>query len=206
MSASDFLGPATKQAVSKAIEAIEKNTAAEVVVTVRKRSGHYRHADYLLGSLLALAGLLVFLFHPEPFDEHLFPVAEAAFFLAGVGLSIGIPPLRRLLVGGGLLASSVKTGSHAAFHELGISRTKGRTGVLVYVSLFEQQAEVVVDLGVDTKTLGQPWQDAVGALGKSVRDGDAEQFVAGLALLGPPLASALPRASDDVNELSNEVQ
>jgi putative membrane protein len=206
MSARDFLDPAAKQKVSEAIEAIELQTAAEVVVAVRKVSGHYRHSDYLLGSLLALVGLLVFLFHPEPFDEDLFPLAEALLFVTGVTFSAGIDPLRRVLTSRKLREANVKMAAHAAFYEMGVSRTTGRTGVLVYVSLLERCVEVAVDIGVDTASLDGAWKEALKAMQAGVEQGNFPRFLDGLLRMGPPLGKQLPRSADDVNELSNEVR
>jgi putative membrane protein len=206
MSAKDFLAPAAKTRVSEVIEAVELQTAAEVVVAVRKVSGHYRHADYLLGAMLAMVGLLLFLFHPEPFDEDLFPLAEILLFLTGMALSAGLAPLRRLLTARQLLESNARTAAHAAFYEMGVSRTAGRTGVLVCVSLFERQVEVVPDIGVDLGKLDASWGEALRALQEGVRGGDLPRFLDGLKRTGEPLGKLLPRSADDVNELSNEVR
>lgn len=205
MSAREFLDPEARQRVAQAVAALEQTTAAEVVVAVRKTSGHYRHADYLLGALLALAGLLVFLFHPAPFDEDLFPVAEVALFAAGAMLSVSVAPLRRLLVAPLVRLGNVRTAARAAFHDLGVSRTRQRTGLLVYVALFEREVEVVTDTGLAPDQLGPAWSSALTALTASVRDASLDAFVSALASLGPPLAKAHPRAADDVNELPDEV-
>jgi len=206
MSASEFLAPAAKQRVTQAIAVVEGQTAAEVVVTVRKVSGHYRHTDYLLGALLALGGLLYFLFSPEPFDEDLFPVAEVFFFVTGVALSAGIAPLRRLLTAPSLVERSVKMAAHSAFYELGVSRTSGRTGILVYVSLFERRVEVVTDIGVVADKLDVAWGESGRMMQAALVDGDVKCFAAALETMGPPLGRALPRSADDVNELSDEVR
>lgn len=206
MSAKEFLEPDARKRVAEAIAAVEQQTAAEVVVAVRKTSGHYRHTDYLLGSLCALVGLLVFLFHPAPFEEDLFPVAELALFLTGVALSVAISPLRRLLTSGSLRSSNVATAGRAAFYELGIGRTRQRTGILVYVSLFEREALVLADSGVEPEKLGEGWSEAVRMIEASVREGGMAQLLAGLGRLGAPLGKALPRAADDVNELPDEVR
>lgn len=206
MSARDFLEASAKQKVTQAIEAIEAQTSAEVVVAVRKSSGIYRHADYLVGALFALAGLLVFLFHPAPFDEDLFPLAEVAFFLTGAALCAIIAPFRRLVAGRTLREKNAKVAAQAAFYEMGISRTKDRTGILVFVALFERRAEIVPDIGVDVSGLDADWGAATQALQGAVEQGSLEQFLEGLKRMGPSLGKLLPRSADDVNELSDEVR
>ena len=58
----------------------------------------------------------------------------------------------------------MRTAARAAFVDQGISRTRGRTGILVFVSLFEREVEVVADVGVDPVLLGEDWTRAVAAL------------------------------------------
>lgn len=206
MSATDFLEPSTKQKVVEAITEVEAQTAAEVVVAVRKSSGMYRHADLICGAIFALIGLLIFLFHPAPFDEDLFPLAQIAFFLTGTFFCSITAPVRRFFSRRSLLRENTKVASRSAFYDMGISRTKDRTGILIFVSLFEQQAEIVQDLGVDLSTLDPEWATAVEMIQGAVRKGDIEQFVAGIKRMGSPLGKQLPRSEDDVNELSDEVQ
>ncbi|MCS6902425.1 MAG: hypothetical protein RMJ98_22530, partial [Myxococcales bacterium] len=154
----------------------------------------------------ALVGLLVFLFHPQPFDEDLFPLAEVLLFLTGVTVSAGLDPLRRILTPRKLREENVKTAAHAAFYEMGVSRTRGRTGVLVYVSLLEKRVEVAADIGVDTASLDSAWSEALKSMQEGVEQGNFSRFLDGLQRMAPPLSKQLPRTADDVNELSNEVR
>ena len=64
---------AAQLALTDCVQKIETTTDAELVLTVRARSGSYRHADFLFGALLAFAGLLFLIF--SPFDFHAYWVA-----------------------------------------------------------------------------------------------------------------------------------
>jgi putative membrane protein len=201
-----FTGQTAKAEVAAAIRAIESATSAEVVVAVRPASGHYRHTDYLVGFAFAFAALIVFLFDPEhEFSLEWMPVDTLIAFAIGTVLSAGLSPVRRLLTSRKLMRSNARTASRGAFVDLGISRTSGRTGILVFVSTFERCIEVVPDIGVDMSVLGPGFADAVARLDAAVRRGpDFSKFVEALRLLGPVLAQALPRGADDVNELPDE--
>lgn len=206
MSAGGFLTADAKKRVRAAIERVEAQTGAEVVVAVRKASGFYRHADYLLGSLASFGGLCLFLYHPEPFDWTFLPAELAGLFGAGALLSNAVAPVRRALVSQALMDDGVVKGARAAFVELGVGRTAARAGVLVYVSLFERRVSVVADVGIDEAALGADWADAKRKLDRAVRlDGDVGRFAEALEALGPLLAKAHPRAEDDVNELPDAV-
>lgn len=200
-----FLDPA-KKAIRDAVARVERHTSAEVVVTLRRQSGSYRHADTLWGIVLAIALLCVFLYHPEPFDFTFLPLELGAAFALGSVLSASFPVLRRGLTPKRVRDENAKRAAKAAFVELGISRTKGRTGVLVFVAAFEQRVEVVADIGVHPKKLGAAWEEAQQKLDRAVRlDGSLERFLVALEDLGRVLAKEHPRAHDDENELPDDI-
>ncbi|UQA56564.1 hypothetical protein [Polyangium aurulentum] len=207
MSARHFLLPAARDAVASAVRDLEMKTSAEVVVAVRPVSGHYRHTDYLVGYVLALGALSVFLFHPEPFAYDVFPLEMTAAFAFGALVCANLAPLRRALTARKLLDESVRRAARAAFVDLGVSRTQGRTGLLVYVSTFERRVEIVADCGVDLAALGADFEASRARLERAVaREVDFERFLEALGALGEALGKALPRAANDVNELSDEVR
>jgi len=205
MSVRDFFRPATRQRVADAIAAIEAQTAAEVVVSVHRRSGHYRQADLYAGAVCAWLALIVLLFARTEFETAWMPLDVAAAFGWGAFATSGIPRLRRLLTSRRLMRQNVRTAARAAFYDAGVTRKHARTGLLVYVSMFERQVEVVPDIGVKPAELGPDWENAIHELQAAVRARpDVERFLAALASLAAPLARALPAQPDDVDELPNE--
>lgn len=205
MSGRHFYLSETKDRVARAITDLEKTTGAEVMVVVRPGSGHYRHTDYLVGVAFLMAGLLVFLFHPAPFRDDLFPLEAALLFLLGVFVSANVPDVRRLLTARSLRDRAVKTAAHAAMIELGVTRTDAHVGVLVYVSLFERHVEVVADVGLQEASRDPAFQRAADALEHSVHPPDVDAFLAALTALGAVLAAHCPRRTGDVDELPNEM-
>jgi putative membrane protein len=205
MAVRDFFVPEARRRVGQAVEEIERETSAEVVVTVRKRSGHYRQTDLYAGAAFALAMLAFLLFDAHPFDVGWMPVDVIVAFGVGAFASAEVTLLRRALTSPRLLRESTVTAARAAFYELGISRTTGRTGVLVYVSMFERRVVVVPDIAVKPDELGAEWTAAEQALQASVANGpDFERFLTALASIHAPLVRALPAQPGDVNELPNE--
>jgi putative membrane protein len=203
MSVRAFSEPAARERVSRAVAEIEARTSAELVVAVQPSSGHYRHADYAFGALVALVATLIFVFHPWSFRSDLFPIELALSFALGALLAAYLPQLRRLLVSKRLARQNVERAAKAAFYDLGVSGTRGRTGVLVFVSMFERDAAVISDLGVVPEA---GWADAVSDIRRAARRADLEQFMQAVSALAPLLEQALPRAADDVDELPNELR
>jgi putative membrane protein len=133
------------------------------------------------------------------------PVDVALGFGLGMFVSSRWPGLRRVLTTPTQRKKNVLSAARSTFVELGVSRTRGRNGVLVYVSLIERAVSVVADIGVDTKALGPAWVDALAALDSAVDRCDFDAFKTALRQIAPPLASVMPRSEDDIDELANNL-
>ncbi len=198
MSEADFFSQAARARVGEAVADAEKSTSAEFVVVVRHRSATWREVDLAVGAAVAFGVLLLLLFHPRPIAVEVMPVDVALSFAGAAVLCAGVRPLKRALLPRKRVAEQVRTAARAAFVDQGVSRTRKRTGVLVYVSTFERRVELVADVGVDAKLL----EAQARALADSVERGpELDAFLAGVRALGPALAGALPHGEDDVNEL-----
>ncbi|HCF58085.1 MAG TPA: hypothetical protein DFS52_08845 [Myxococcales bacterium] len=205
MSQRAFFAPDAKTKTVEVVQEIERQTSAEVVVALRKSSGYYRHADYLFGFAVALATLVAVILVPEPLSALAVPLDALVMFVLGAAFCAQFFGLRRLLTGTRRRRENVRAAALVAFHELGISRTTGRWGVLVYLSILERDAEIVVDAGIDEASLGDDWQRAVAELRAAMGALDFPRVLGAMRALGPVLASAHPVGDDDVNELPDEL-
>lgn len=205
MSTMDFFLPEARRGVAQAVEEVEKQTTAEVVVAVRRRSGHYRHTDLYAGAVTAFLVLLGLLFGRREFAIEWMPVEIVGSFAFAATWVGSVDAVRRRLTSKRLMSDNVRIAARAAFYELGIARTRGRTGILVFVSMFERRVEVVPDIGVKPSELGPEWSAVVARLEETVgRSPDLGRFLAALRTMAPPLAHALPPRADDIDELPNE--
>jgi putative membrane protein len=202
---SEWLSDGARGRVERAIVDVESQTAAELVVTVRRVSGSYRDADLGFGACVAFAALLVYVYHPITFTDDLVPPAIALLFVASAFFCSQVGWLRRLFVRRARRRAATKCAALAAFVEQGVAATRGRSGILVYISLFERELEVVHDIGIHPERLGAAWNDQIRALADALRHGQVETVASELEKLGPVLARVLPRAHDDVNELPDRM-
>jgi len=201
-----FLTDATKKALAGAVQAGEAGSSAELVISVRPSSGYYLHADLLAGLTAAFAALAVLLYSPWTFGLVWFIVDPLIAAALGVLVSSRTPGLRRLLTPPAVRRRQVETAARAMFVEKRIHRTTGRTGILLYISLLEREAAVVVDLGVEAVAATASWKEAVAGIEEAVRRGDDGAAVARrIEALAALLSPVLPRSADDVDELANEV-
>ncbi|HKI02856.1 MAG TPA: hypothetical protein VKK31_12850 [Thermoanaerobaculia bacterium] len=201
-----FLTSESKAALSEAVGAVESCSSAELVVAVRPRSGSYLHADLLFGILAGLAALAILLYSRWEFALVWFLVDPALVgALAGLAASRS-DVLRRVFSRSWTRRQRVETAARSTFVERRIHGTTGRTGILLYVSVLEREAAVVVDVGVEALAATDAWRKAVKAIEEAVRHGaDGTAVAARLRELATLLGPALERSAEDVDELPNEV-
>jgi putative membrane protein len=202
----DFFSDAAKQSTADSVRSVEAHTSAEVVVAVRRRSGDYRAQGYHFGLFTGAVVVLYLLITPEVYSVGAIALDGALGFGAGLLLAFNLGPLLRLLVRAQRLEKSAQEAARVAFFDLGISRTNGRNGVLVFVSTFERRCVVLPDIGVDVARLGTAWTAACSELSRTVAARDLPAFERALEALGPVLGAVMPRSADDSNELPDEVR
>lgn len=206
MSAITWQDEATKRRIEALIREVESKSSAEIVVTVKPRSGDYRAADLTFAALIALVGLCIYVYAPIEFTDDLAPPSIAVMFFAAFACSTRVPMIRRWFATKALQASNTRAAARETFVDQNIACTRDRSGILIYVSTFEQQAHVVPDIGIlrrenDGNLLRLTYAvECAIAQNKSI-----EAFEVAVRELGQWLADNLPPRIDDTNELSNEV-
>src|SRR5881394_4042546 len=194
---------AAGEAIGAAIREIEAKTNAEIVVAVRGRSGPYRHADYIFGAIVALAGLLFVLFSPFDFHTYWIPFDVIALFVAGAFVSSRGDWIRRLLTTREFRAKAARAGAAAMFYEAGIANTSAENGLLIYLSLLERQLEIIADRGILTSVPPLKWNHAVYEMKESAKRPTPTMLIGGLESLGKLLAEHLPATGENPNELAD---
>ena len=205
MSERDFLEPAAKGRTADVIRALEAQTAAEVVVAVRRRASWHAGTSLAFGLAAAVVVLAVMWFSPTVYDVRTMPLDAALAFVLGTAVAASVPGLRRRLTPQSFRARSVEAKARAAFDTLGIAKTRSQTGLLVFVALFEGQAFLVPDSGIPAALCTGPLASIGELLSAAVARRDLAGFLDALARLGPACGALLPRRADDENELCDDV-
>lgn len=201
-----FFTDEAKRTTAQSVRSVETHTSAEVVVAVRRRSGEYRPAAYHFGFFLSGLVVLYLLVTPDLYSVGAIALDAVFGFGFGLLLALNVSPLLRLLVRARTLDKSVADAARVAFFELRISGTTARSGLLVYVSTFEQRCVVLTDIGIDVGQLGPAWAACCAQLTACVKRRDLAGFERALEGMGPILGARLPRSAHDVNELPDEVR
>jgi putative membrane protein len=188
----------------ESVAAIETASRAEVVVVVAGRSGSYADVDLLWGILAGLTTLGVVLHSPWNFRPDLVLPEVVLFGILAWMASRRLDPLRRALTSRRRRCAQVEAAARQAFMEEGVSATRERTGVLVYVSLLEREVLLQPDLGLDGLVPRAVWNRFRHALrGCRGLRGLEELFFRGMADLAEHLPHHAPAGAQNPDEIPN---
>lgn len=92
------------------------------------------------------------------------------------------------------------------FSKLGMFKTQNRNAVLIYIAVKSHKFAIIGDSGINERTGAGFWNDIKDGMESAFRAGEFTDGIAGaIAGIGEKLKSYFPYASDDVNELSNDI-
>ncbi len=205
--------------IEAAVAAAERATAGEIVVVVADASDGYGDVRAGIAAGLTLCGVGAWQISGALAQRWLWwdlpmtasvegPLALAA--LAGWMLwswtVAGRPWLLRRFLGHIRITRAVERSAQAAFVVRGLTETRDRSGVLLYVSWLEHRVQLLADLGIHARVGVDGWQRHVDDLVTAIRGGrPGEGLVAAVEAIGRDLATHFPPRDDDRNELPNEV-
>lgn len=174
--------------IERRVAAAEGTTSGEIVPFVVDASDPYPSAVWtaaalgaLLLPLLAWGLHLWWHHHLGSWAGELAPwILLPAALGAGLGtlaarLSEG---LRRALLSADLMDRRVRLRAAAAFVDEEVFDTRERTGILLFVSLFEHRVLVVADAGIEAKVAQTEWDSIAGNIAAGLRAGRAGQALA----------------------------
>jgi putative membrane protein len=205
MAESDFFRSEAKKKTAQVIKGIESKTSVEVVVALRQRVAEYRATDVIFGFVCACTALAALWLSPKTYAVEAMPFEMLGAFVVGMGLSAFVRPLRRALTPKPGVTRQLDVAARAAFYDLGISKTHRRSGLLVFVSLYENACVLVPDAAVDKKAVLE-LAGAKGEIERAVTARDLDAFLKALETITAPLEKAMPRKAGDENELPDEPQ
>lgn len=205
-----------RERIRAAVAAAETQTAGEIVPYVVRQSGDYDVATWRAASAGALLAAVVALAVAWLYDGWGLGWLYSAWALAAVMAGGGVlgallallDPVRRRFSGPGLMETNVHRRAAVAFLEEEVFDTRDRTGILLFVSLFEHRIEVVGDVGINAKVALGEWAEVVELIRAGIRRGAlADGLVEAIDRCGVLLhRSGVEIQPDDVDELPDEVR
>ncbi len=200
-----LLTDADRRRIEKAIEDAETKTTGEFITAVAEESDDYLYVPTLAAACIVflLSGAVLML----PFDFGLleFYAGQIIAFIA-LALAFRWPRVKMLLVPRAVKQRRASRLAHQLFLDLGLSSTKERTGVLLFVSDAEHYVEIIADRGIQQHIDNAVWERIVADFVRSVRAGKiADGFVAAIEECTAAMAEHHPWRPDVVNELPNRL-
>jgi len=203
--------------VRAAVAAAEQQTAGEIVPVVVPRSGSYPEALWkgavlfmVPVLLLALAFVFVYTGWGATWLHTGWGVALLTLLAGSVGglLAAYVAPFQRWLVGEARFAEQVHLRALQAFVEEEVFRTQDRTGIVIFVSLFEHWVEVLGDAGINQRVAPDAWAEVVDLVRQGIRRGQlVDGLVAAINRCSQLLAEhGLALRPNDVNELDDTLR
>jgi putative membrane protein len=190
--------------IADAVSRAESKTSGEIVVVVASASGRYFAIGVMWAALLALTVPLPLIWLTKWPVEHIYLV-QLAVFAVGV-LLIQWDPLRLALVPNGVKRARAHGRAVEQFLVQNLHTTKGRTGVLIYVSFAERFAEIIADNGIYKKAPPETWERVVRELTHHLGRGARELGLrSAIEACGEILAAHFPPGRHDIDELPNHL-
>lgn len=215
---------ADHQRISDAVARAEAATDGEIVTIVARRSDSYHDAGLHWAIGVVFVALSVAAAFPHKFRafctwllqswEHEVEDWKLLTILLGllivkfliVRYALAWMPLRLALTPKSTKARRVRSRAITLFRAVAQGRTRGRTGVLIYLSLDEHRAEIIADAAINEKVGAATWGDAMTSLIDGVRRGQAvDGMVEAVRQVGAVLASHFPDTGENPNELPDRL-
>ncbi|HYI47471.1 MAG TPA: hypothetical protein VEX35_03305 [Allosphingosinicella sp.] len=218
------LSQADRALIAAAVAKTERESDGEIVAVLARRSDAYHDVGLhyaVLAMLLVpvwwavapqstvdwFANLLLgWNAEPTRWQVMLYMFAKLAGTFLVVRFLLAWRPLRMALTPGRTKSRRVHRRAVETFRASCELKTRGRTGVLLYLSLDEKRAEIVADKAINDLVEPEVWGEAMEVLIDEVKAGRPGP---GLALaierIGAVLAPILPPTLDNPDELPNRV-
>ncbi len=213
-----------RAAAAAAVTEAETKTDGEIVTIVAGRSDPYHDVALHWAVLAMLLVLALLAWQPGPAEwlhaqlvDAWAPAVPVRWYLTCalilmaltflvVRVVLAKDTLRLLLTPGATKSRRVHRQAMRLFRTAAEQRTRGATGVLLYLSLAEHRAEIIADAAIHAKVKPEVWGDAMAALLAEVK---ADRPGAGMAeavrQIGLVLAEHFPVSEGDTNELPDRL-
>jgi len=192
-----FLSDAEAEAIDARIGRLESRTGVQVVTAAVGKSDTYVELPWKAFALgAALAGFAVVLAdtaRPQWVTSRTALIQVTMILGAAAAsalLTIFVPPFARLFLRATRRDLEVRQHAQSLFLTRELFKTRGRTGVLILVSLFERRVEILPDTGLHARVSEADWDSVIARMTPRLRE--ARPFPAlqeGLAALEDLLAS-----------------
>jgi len=210
--AQEFLSHGDREKIIQAVREAEQGTAGEIVPMLVSQSYSYPMAGIIGGGVTALpAALALSRFISARFwisdpDHWLFLGILTLCFVSFHQTCKHILWLKRLFISQREIEEEVDEAATIHFFREGLHQTRERTGILIFISVFERRVRVLGDQGINEKVSKDQWDRIVHIITDGIKQkNQAEAVCLAVKEAGRILRTHFPMGPDDRNELKDLV-
>lgn len=195
--------------IKAAVASVEKETSGEVLPVVRSCSSRYQLP--LLKWILicqicfVVVGGIWATIRRSPVGVYDLSVFAAVYLVLTFFLLLFpelCPPFLRLLAGKQGMDEAVTSCAIHSYVRYGVSGTVNRSGILIFISLFEKQVVILADKGINEKVDPDTWKTVSDRIAAGMKEGrSTEAVIEAIESCRALLASHFPPAAENPNEL-----
>jgi len=210
--------------ISEAVGQAEMHTDGEIITVIAPSSDAYHDVGlhYAIAAMLVVLTCVAAL--PQYFSnllvdilggwDHQLPVTIQLTILLGAQILVFLivryamawMPLRMALTPRETKERRVRRRAVTLFRACGEGRTRGRTAILLYLSVAEHRAEIVADDTISQRVSPERWGEAMATLVDQLRGGDpAQGMIDAIGLIGAVLKEYVPKSDGNPNELPDRL-
>lgn len=210
--------------VSAAVSKAEETSNGEIVTIAAAQSDDYKDVALIWAAIGAFIAMSFTAFFPVPYLNFLnyllggwgsdIRYSEFAWLISTIAalkfiaiwLLMKWQPLLMALTPPWIKSMRSRQRAIELFRVGTESKTLGKTGILIYLSMAEHRAEIVADAAITQLVGAEKWGDAMEVLIKNAKAGNAGQGIAeAVEQIGIILKQHFPKCDDDFNELPDKL-
>lgn len=200
------------ETIREATREAERQTGGELVCVIVQRSDIYEASIWKAAAFGALGGTVLAGLWITFGDVWIGSILPWVLMPSVLGAAVGtlliwaVPALRRALVPPALMDLRVDRRAAVAFLNEETFDTRDRTGVLIFISLFEHGIRILCDKGVEEQVPEETWDPIIDELARGLRHRRKEPAItAAVGACGHVLVQhGVERRFDDENELDDK--
>ena len=205
-----FLSEQDRKKIIQTVREVESRTAGEIVPMVVSSSYSYPMADVIGGMMAALPASLILSHYIGGWlwvgDQNMWlflGILIFSFFLFHQ-VCKRTPWLKRLFISPREIQEEVEEAATTRFFREGLHRTRHGTGILIFISVFEQRVWVLGDKGINDKVSEEHWNKIISIITDGIKQNNqAEAICLAVKEVGNLLEVHFPIEPDDQNELKD---
>jgi len=195
-----YFSQADFDAIEAAVKKAELSTSGEIAVDLASHSKNWKFERLVHALVFTLICLLAALYLTREVDWGVYYHTTQAVLWGAIGFVMAYFGWGLFLRRGERRRTVVWKRSLGIFRQM--TPVRGLAGVLIFVSLEEDQAAIVADKGIASKVPPGYWRGQHATIVAAMKQGKhAEGVIRAIEMIAVELARNFPRESNDSNEL-----